>query len=418
MQANTRTERAEVRREMWSPYPDHNLTLWAMPPENGAAGMYTGSGGSSSPSKMKKKKQQQQQARVASRAAEATSKQRRLQWWQVSRDFKIGDRDEQGGRVAGCSKGDGATGASGTRGKTTEVLASHRLNFGNQSIRRLSIPVSSVPLLGGLVELRMPQNKLARLPASLFMLTQLEILNLENNYLDESHMPDHLWRQLVSLRVLFLAGNRFRQLPPSLGRMPRLFYLDVCDNHALRHLPVELLASPSLGTLAANRCSADLAERIDMLCESEAESSSTASSSSRCVPLLEMAPGSPASSTAHPRVPSLAAICVRQIHLAISNSNEKEDEMVSPMIAAACARIRRNPDDYVVSRVLLEALDAVEALALCSVCNAPVFYPAFTVARQVESVELPVSWHCCSAACRDKAASQLVVKTANSYYIK
>ncbi|KAJ2495246.1 hypothetical protein GGI11_008489, partial [Coemansia sp. RSA 2049] len=128
---------------MWSPYPDHNLTLWAMPPESGAAGMYTGNGTSSgSLSKTKKK-----QARAAGRAAESTSKQRRLQWWQVSRDFKV---DEQEERVAGRSKRDDTVGASGTRGKTTEVLASHRLNFGNQSIRRLSIPVSSVPLLGGL----------------------------------------------------------------------------------------------------------------------------------------------------------------------------------------------------------------------------------------------------------------------------
>ncbi|KAJ2504894.1 hypothetical protein GGI11_007194 [Coemansia sp. RSA 2049] len=411
MQANTRTERAEVRREMWSPYPDHNLTLWAMPPEHGAAGTYGGSG-TISPAKMKKK-----QARAADRAGETTSKQRRLQWWQVSRDFKV---DEQEKRAGGRSKRDDTMGASGARGKTTEVLASHRLNFGNQSIRRLSIPVSSVPLLGGLVELRMPQNKLTRLPASLFMLTQLEILNLENNLLDESHMADHPWRRLASLRVLFLAGNRFRQLPPSLGRMPRLFYLDVCDNHRLRHLPVELLASPSLGTLAANRCSAALADRIDLLCEAEAAPSSS-SSSPRCIPLLEMAPGSPASRSAHPRVPSLAAICVRQIHLAISSSrsgDNGEGKMMSRMVAAACDRIRRNPDNYVVSRVLLEALDAVETLALCSVCNAPVFFPAFTVARLVESVELPVSWHCCSAACRDRAASQVVVKAANSYYIK
>ncbi|KAJ2761867.1 hypothetical protein H4S06_000979 [Coemansia sp. BCRC 34490] len=406
MQANTRTERAEVRREMWSPYPDHSLTLWAMPPEHGASGTYGGSG-TISPAKMKKK-----QARAAGRAGETTSKQRRLQWWQVSRDFKV---DEQEKRAGGRSRGDGTAGASGARGKTTEVLASHRLNFGNQSIRQLAIPVSSVPLLGGLVELRMPQNKLTRLPASLFMLAQLEILNLENNLLDESHMADHPWRRLASLRVLFLAGNRFRQLPPSLGRMPRLFYLDVCDNHRLRHLPVELLASPSLGTLAANRCSAELADRIDMLSEAEA----APSSSPRCVPLLEMAPGSPASDSAHPRVPSLAAICVRQIHLAIGRSGDGgEGNTVARMVAAACDRIRRNPDDYAVSRVLLEALDAVESLALCSVCNAPVFFPAFTVARLVEGVELPVSWHCCSAACRDRARAGAVVKAANSYYIK
>ncbi|KAJ2553651.1 hypothetical protein EV175_002865 [Coemansia sp. RSA 1933] len=359
MQANTRTEKAELRRVMWSPYPDHYLTLWAMPPESEAQ-MY-------SPSKKYGK------TRPATQVSDTGGRQRRNQWWQVSRDFKV---DEEGKRRNG-----------GTRGKTTEVFVSHRLNFGNQSILRLSIPVSSVPFLGGLVELRMPQNKLRRLPESLFLLTQLEILNLENNYLDADNMTDYLWRRLVNLRVLFLAGNMFRQLPPSLGRMPRLFYLDVCDNRKLAHIPMELLTSPSIGTLAANRCSPAV---IDLVGH---------------VPLLEMAPGFTAAPT---RVPPLAGMCIRQVHLA---TEKKEQDEGCRAVAAACERIRRNPDDYAVSGVLLAALDSVDVLALCSVCSNPVFYPSFSIARRIKAVELPVSWHCCSAACRDKAAAMPITKS-------
>ncbi|KAJ1668749.1 hypothetical protein IW140_000182 [Coemansia sp. RSA 1813] len=393
MQANTKTEKAEIRRVMWSPYPDHYLTLWAMPLES-EAHMY-------SPSK------KYSQVRTVSKSSDVTSRQRRIQWWQVSRDFKLDDDNMESRQVPNKRKG------AGTRGKTTEVLASHRLNFGNQSIRRLSIPVSSVPLLSGLVELRMPQNKLTRLPESLFMLTQLEILNLENNNLDERNMPDHLWRRLVNLRVLFLAGNRFRQLPPSLGRMPRLFYLDVCDNHRLTHLPVELLASPSIGTLAANRCSAELAEHIDLVCGSGMDSTGDRGGASpiRYIPLLEMAPGSIASQM---RVPPLAGMCVRQIHLAIGRNGSKSDEEKNRLVTGACERIRRNPSDYIVSSILLGALDSIETLALCSVCDEPVFYPSFSIARQVETLELPVSWHCCSAKCRDKAATMSVIKTSET----
>ncbi|KAJ1797209.1 hypothetical protein LPJ59_003282 [Coemansia sp. RSA 2399] len=377
MQANTKTEKAELRRVMWSPYPDHYLTLWAMPVES-EEHLY-------SPSKKHAK------GRPPNKNMDAAAKQqRRIQWWQVSRDFKVDEKQ--------------APRKDRSSGKTTEVLASHRLNFGNQSIRRLSIPVSSVALLSGLVELRMPQNKLTALPASLFMLTQLEILNLENNSLDADSMPDHLWRRLVNLRVLFLAGNRFRQLPPSLGRMPRLFYLDVCDNKELTHVPVELLVSPSIGTLASNRCSTALAEHIDLTC-------GTTGTLIKYTPLLEMAPGTTGASRM--RVPPLAMMCIRQIHLANKQSSSARDEK-RRMVASACERIRRNPGDYMVSSILLDALDSVDALALCSICDDPVFYASFTIARQVENLELPVSWHCCSAKCRDRATTMPIIKTSQN----
>ncbi|KAJ2230127.1 hypothetical protein IWW45_005909, partial [Coemansia sp. RSA 485] len=226
MQANSIVEREELHKSMWSPYPEHSLTLWALPPLTHLE----------PPSHLDTRSQLQ-------------SKQRRMQRWQISRDFKH------------TSSPTSMTTSSG-RGKTTEILATHRLNFGNQSITKLNIPVSSISYLTNLVEIRMPQNKLRNLPESLFMLTQLEILNLENNCLDESCALERWWLNLVHLRVLFLADNLFGSLPGSLGRMAKLFYLDVSDNRRLRYLPAEILSSASIGTLTAYRCSTELLDQL------------------------------------------------------------------------------------------------------------------------------------------------------------
>ncbi|KAI8321757.1 hypothetical protein GQ54DRAFT_172038 [Martensiomyces pterosporus] len=411
MQADNRAEKQEVQRVMWSPYPDHYLTLWALPPPPAAA------------------EDSSRPTHLDTRHIWTEKQKRRHQWWQISRDFKLTTATASPSSSSESSSRSGSEDerrdAEKNRGKTTEILATHRLNFGNQSIRRLTIPSTSVQYLGSLVELRMPQNKLTSLPRSLFKLQQLEILNVENNLLDEEGVPDHLWRGMVHLRVLFLAGNLFRRLPPSLGHVPRLFYLDVSDNPRLGHLPVELLMAPAIGTLAANRCSSGIMDRLcqeNGLMDAGVELAEPLPS---FLPLVDTLPLSQHGRSV--RVPALADICIRQIHTAISPFTDENGSQAAASTSgraaekqrhdgggrhlfAACEEMRRNPGDYVVSGVLLKPLDSAGDLCACSVCGEPVFYPSFGIVKAVDHWALPFSWQCCSAKCRDTAADMVVQK--------
>ncbi|KAJ2801944.1 Ras suppressor protein 1 [Coemansia guatemalensis] len=357
MQADSRVEKDELQRVMWSPYPDHHLTLWAMPLPPAAA---------ADPSHTDTRR-------------EHRARLRRLQYWQISRNFNPG---------------------SGARGRTTEILASHRLNFGNQSITRLSIPGSSVPHLESLVELRMPQNRLSSLPKALFMLPGLEILNLENNRLDERAMHDAWWPGLVRLRVLFLAGNCFAQLPPSLGRMPRLFYLDVSDNPRLTCLPAELLLSQSIATLAADRCSMELAHSLEL-------------SSKDTLPFADVTPDAPS----HVPVPPLTALCVRTLYLAAALARDQLPSKTAVRIGdlptchrllAAYEEVRQAPDNYRMLSLPLKPLDTADDRSLCTICECPLFHSSFAFVRAEPVCELPVAWRCCSARCRDRALQMVL----------
>ncbi|PIA17961.1 L domain-like protein [Coemansia reversa NRRL 1564] len=358
MQADSRVEKDELQRVMWSPYPEHHLTLWAMPSPPVAA--------ATDPSHTDTRR-------------EHRARLRRLQYWQISRNFNPG---------------------SGARGRTTEILASHRLNFGNQSITCLSIPSSSVSHLESLVELRMPQNRLSSLPRALFMLPGLEILNLENNRLDEHAMHDAWWPGLSRLRVLFLAGNCFAQLPPSLGRMPRLFYLDVSDNSRLTCLPAELLLSSSIATLAADRCSTALARRLEL-------------SSTDNLPFTNVVPDAPP----YVPVPPLAALCVRALYLSAALARDQlpsetaariGDLSICRRLLAACEEVRRVPDTYRMLSLPLKPLDAADDCAICTICECPLFYSSFAFVRAEPVCELPVAWRCCSARCRDRALQMVL----------
>ncbi|KAJ2248105.1 hypothetical protein GGI13_004787 [Coemansia sp. RSA 455] len=367
-----------VRRVMWSPYPDHYLTIWAASPN----------------------------ASVQSDTKPVThldghrhlrqSNQRHQQSWSISRDFRLGDTT--------------------TRCKTSEVLASHRLNFGNQSIRQLIIPLSSIRYLTSLVELRLPQNKLTHLPHSLFMMTQLEILNLEYNQLDEHSTEDLWWRGLVNLRVLFLAGNRFRYLPPSLGRMPMLFYADVSDNPRLAYLPAELLFAPAIGTLAANRCSDAVMRRL-------------VSDSANWLSLSDLILESPTSGKRLSRVPLLSSLCKQRIHSAIAPFVSPEPPTLSEssqigvrdsescnayQLFAACEEIRRNPADFALSDVLLPALDSASKRYMCTVCGAPVFSPELAIVKAVDHWDMPFAWQCCSTNCQDQAITTTIQRPVDA----
>ncbi|KAJ1891300.1 hypothetical protein LPJ66_007003, partial [Kickxella alabastrina] len=184
----------------------------------------------------------------------------------------------------------------------SEVPATHRLSFGHQSICHLVIPLASVVHMQNLVEIRLPHNKLKTVPLSLFKLTQLEVLNLESNLLEDAG-EDRLWRGMVRLRVLFLGSNLLDEVPSAVGRLPRLFYLDVSDNPRLGCLPVEMLGSESSGAGAGLR--------------------------------------------------------------------------------EVCEEIRRRPQEYCVAELLLNLLDSVKGMPLCSVCAQPVFFKTFEAVRHV-----------------------------------
>ncbi|KAJ2486244.1 hypothetical protein IWW37_005686 [Coemansia sp. RSA 2050] len=356
-----------VQRVMWSPYPDHYLTIWASARPNAFA-----------PSDTKPA------THLDSHRHVRQSNRRQQQFWSISRDYRQGNKSSEP-----C--------------KTSEVLASHRLSFSNQSIRQLTIPLSSIQHLTSLVELRLPQNKLTRLPYSLFMMTQLEILNLENNQLDEYSTEDQWWRAMVNLRVLFLAGNRFCSLPPSLGRMPMLFYADVSDNPRLPYLPAELLFAPAVGTLAANRCSGAVMRRL--LAESKRPV---------WLPLPDCLKDSPITARRWSRAPALSGLCLQRIHTAIApfaTSGHESSQLAAqdpsnpgaPQLFAACEEIRRNPAEFALSDVLLPALDSAPKRYMCTVCGAPVFCPELAIVKVADHRDMPFVWQCCSTKCRDQA---------------
>ncbi|KAJ2716236.1 Leucine-rich repeat serine/threonine-protein kinase 2 [Coemansia spiralis] len=349
------------RAAAWTPYPDHSLTLWATAPQAKEPG----------PSHL--------DGDLAPRY------KKRLQWWQVSRNFET---------PAGAA-------GSGHRGRTVDVLATHKLNFGNQSICALVIPLSAVPHLDGLVELRIPQNKMRTLPPALFRLAGLEILNLERNQLDEHCAPDHLWRDLARLRVLFLAGNRFRQLPPSLGRMQRLFYLDASDNPRLDCLPVELLASSTLATLTVQRCSPELERRLRLAL---ARAPTAVARDRPMLPFADLVADGPGAT--HTRIPPLAAMCARRLAMASAAPPADDAADAEPWrrLRAACEELRRRPEDHhPLPDLVRRAADTEHGLCLCSVCGGHVYYSSFSFLALVDGYELPAAWRCCSARCRDTA---------------
>ncbi|KAJ2747731.1 hypothetical protein GGI20_000201 [Coemansia sp. BCRC 34301] len=370
-----------AQRIIWSPYPDHYLTIWAASPA-------TVSPGHLSDTKPPTHLDSHRRLRQTS--------DRHQQFWSISRDYRLGDPAKD----------------SKHRCKTSEVLASHRLSLGNQSIRQLVIPTSSIRYLANLVELRIPQNKLTCLPHSLFLMTQLEILNLESNQLDEYSTKDEWWRGMANLRVLFLAGNKFRHLPPSLGRMPKLFYVDVSDNPRLAYLPAELLFAPSIGTLAANRCSAAISQRF-------AAGDTTAP---KFLPLPECHPGSLAKSNRWTRIPSLSSLCIQRIYAATTPFMVEDSQAPTQALdrgsvcdlLAACEEIRRNPAEFAVSSVLFPALDSAPKLYMCTVCDEPVFCPELAIVKMVDRWGIPFAWQCCSPKCQDRAVLATVRREVDS----
>ncbi|KAM0789498.1 hypothetical protein ACM66B_000317 [Microbotryomycetes sp. NB124-2] len=107
------------------------------------------------------------------------------------------------------------------------ALSLQRLYMGdNQCTDDVFAPIS---LMTELRMLNLSFNALSEIPSSsLFRLSQLEELYLSGNKLT-SLPPDDLER-LVNLRLIYLNGNRLQTLPAELGKIKKLYALDVGSN--------------------------------------------------------------------------------------------------------------------------------------------------------------------------------------------
>ncbi|KAK4054665.1 cysteinyl-tRNA synthetase [Microbotryomycetes sp. JL221] len=107
------------------------------------------------------------------------------------------------------------------------AMSLQRLYLGdNQCTDDVFAPIS---LMTELRMLNLSFNALSEIPSSsLFRLSQLEELYLSGNKLT-SLPPDDLER-LVNLRLIYLNGNRLQTLPAELGKIKKLYALDVGSN--------------------------------------------------------------------------------------------------------------------------------------------------------------------------------------------
>lgn len=96
---------------------------------------------------------------------------------------------------------------------------------------------------------------LTQFPEEIFTLADtLEVLNLSGNAL--SSLPDDLHR-LTRLRVLFCSDNRFKQLPPCLGRCEQLTMIGFKANN-LEHVPATALPPLLRWLILTDNCISEL----------------------------------------------------------------------------------------------------------------------------------------------------------------
>ncbi|KAH9131100.1 hypothetical protein LEN26_007904 [Aphanomyces euteiches] len=100
-------------------------------------------------------------------------------------------------------------------------------------------------------------NQLTSLPSTLTKLSKLEILDVASNQLESIQEDDPRsaasWKNLRSLRMLFLTDNRLKTLPPDFATLPVLEHLDLVGNPMPR-LPLTFSALQTLLYVDLSSC--------------------------------------------------------------------------------------------------------------------------------------------------------------------
>lgn len=121
------------------------------------------------------------------------------------------------------------------------------------SVRQLRMRITSDdPTYQGLKKIKMSGKELARLPANLFKLTELQVLDLSPEreaclFYHLTEIPSQICN-LCNLTVLAIDTNRLTCLPDELGQLHSLERLAVSNNH-LSHLPPSFSSLSSLQSL-------------------------------------------------------------------------------------------------------------------------------------------------------------------------
>ncbi|OLY78806.1 Leucine-rich repeat and calponin homology domain-containing protein 2 [Smittium mucronatum] len=133
----------------------------------------------------------------------------------------------------------------------TPVTSSMTLNLKASAITKFAV-VSSQNHFEFLTYLILADNNLSEISNSLFRLSNLEILELQNNFITskpESLKPKH-FNKLKNLRKVNLSNNLLTSIPSDFGLLPNLEKLTISDNRIF-FLPIELLSS---SLLTFDRC--------------------------------------------------------------------------------------------------------------------------------------------------------------------
>ncbi|OMJ25404.1 Glucose-repressible alcohol dehydrogenase transcriptional effector [Smittium culicis] len=137
------------------------------------------------------------------------------------------------------------------RPKFRPLKNSSALRLNNSSISKFHV-VSNQNHFHFLTQLNLSNNNISAISNSLFRLTMLERLDLENNFITSSpkSLKPKLFNKLKRLNHLNLSNNLLTSIPSDFGLLPNLNLLNISYNKVY-FIPVEILA---LETLIFTNC--------------------------------------------------------------------------------------------------------------------------------------------------------------------